>query len=108
MSLSASPPQEQFPDAALLWDLERLYIDLATIKQKPLSATEKICLQGLLCGFDPKEIAPLLHRQVPGLRVDLTRGVYRYVAAITDAQIRNWRDVALLLERRGYKKLSLK
>lgn len=107
MSLSDSPPEEKFPDAALFWDLERLYIDLAVIKQKPLSSTERICLQGLLCGSDPKDIALLLHRQVQGLRVDLTRGIYRYVAAIAEAQVKNWRDVALLMERRGYKKVSL-
>lgn len=96
--------KEKFPDARLSWDLERLCADLTTIKQKPLSPTELVCLQALLCGLDPKEIAVMLNRQIQGLRVDLTRGVYRYVSALTVAQVKNWRDVALLLERSGYKK----
>jgi WD40 repeat protein len=104
MSASSSPHEEKFLDATQSWNLEQIYTDLAAIKQKPLSATERICLRGLLCGFDPKEIATTLHRQPQGLRVDLTRGVYRYVAAIAAIQVKNWRDVAVLLERKGYKK----
>ncbi len=106
MPISPNSPEEKFPDAALSWDLERLYTDLAAIKQKPISATEQICLRGLLCGFDPKDIAAILHRQTQGLRVDLTRGLYRYVEAIADVPVKNWRDVVVLLERKGYKKLS--
>ncbi|MBD3883297.1 hypothetical protein IFO70_16140 [Phormidium tenue FACHB-886] len=104
MTSSSSPPEEKFLDAAQVWNLEQLYADLATIKQKPLSSTERICLRGLLCGLDPNEIAAVLHRQAPGLRVDLTRGLYRYVAAITRGQVKNWRDVVVLLERQGYKR----
>ena len=103
MPISPSPPEEKFPDAARFWNLERLYTDLAAMKLKPLSATEQICLRGLLCGFDPKDIAATLHRQTQGLRVDLTRGVYRYVAAIAEVPVKNWRDVAVILERKGYK-----
>lgn len=106
MSISSNPLEEKFLDAAVFWDLERLYADLATIKQKPLSSTERICLRGLLCGLDPNEIAASLHRQPQGLRVDLTRGIYRYVAAIAENQIKNWRDIAVLLERAGYRCLE--
>ncbi|MBD2028165.1 WD40 repeat domain-containing protein [Leptolyngbya sp. FACHB-711] len=104
MPSSSSPQEEKFLDAAQVWDLEQLYADLAAIKQKPLSSTERICLRGLLCGLDPNGIAASLHRQAQGLRVDLTRGLYRYVAAITAGQVKNWRDVAVLLERQGYKR----
>jgi WD40 repeat protein len=105
MSSSSSPPEDKFLDAAQCWNLEQLYADFAAIKQKPLSSTERICLRGLLCGLDPKEIAVALHRQPQGLRVDLTRGLYRYVAAIAEKSVKNWRDVAVLLEGNGYKYL---
>jgi len=37
--------EEKFKQAAELWDLERLYADLATVKGNPLARTEKLHLK---------------------------------------------------------------
>lgn len=103
MASSSNPVGTMFAEASQLWDVERLRADLAKVKQNKLSPTESACLQGLLCGIDPNEIAATLHRQPQGLRVDLSRGLYRYVEGLTEKQIKNWREVALVLERAGYK-----
>ncbi len=96
------------------WDLERLDADLADVKQqhtnalrkKGLSSTEKACLRGLLCGDSPDEIATKINREPNGLRVDLSRGLYRYVRILTgkneDTSI-SWRDISKWLEEAGYK-----
>jgi hypothetical protein len=99
----SNPPDSAFSGVDQLWDLPRLYADLATIKQRKLTSTEQICLQGLLWGAAPSRIAEVLHRQHQGLRVDLSRGLYRYIASLTQQSVKNWRDVAVLLERSGYR-----
>lgn len=104
-------PEALFPDAMQHWDLDRLYADLATIKQRPLTATERVCLRGLLSGISPNEIAALLHRQPQGLRVDLTRGLYRYLEGILEGiqsgqKIKNWREISPLLAASGYRNRS--
>lgn len=103
MSSSSRGQEDVFPDLGQQWDLDRLYADLATAKQRPLTHTERACLRGLLSGINPNEIAVQLNRQLPGLRVDLTRGLYRYIEALTDVAVKNWREVATLLEP-GYRR----
>lgn len=105
---------DKFPDAANHWALERLYSDLRDAKQKLATSNntqrvtplEKACLRGLLSGYSPDEIATELIRGAKGLRVDLARGFYRYVEALTGREsnsIKNWRDIADWLEEAGYK-----
>lgn len=53
---------EQFNYAALQWDLEALYTDLASAKGKRLTPMEKLHLRGLLCGYSPAEIAEKLRK----------------------------------------------
>lgn len=92
------------------WDLEKLYADLAIVKQRQKAATrkvqltslEKACLLGLLNGHSPNVIAEQLHREPKGLAVDLSRGLYRYIEALTGQQPKNWRDIPILLSIKGY------
>lgn len=103
--------EQKFTDAGLSWDLDRLYTDLAEMKQacnrpnKPviLNEVEAACLRGLLCGHSPSEIAIELNRDVTGLRVDLSRGLYAYIEILTDQRPKNWRQIAFLLEKAGYR-----
>ena len=101
-----------FLEAADTWDLEKIYTKLAQTKQvsnireTKLSPVEKATLRGLLCGYSPKKIAVQLHWTSGSLNVQLSKGLYRYVEAITNHDlntIRNWRDVASWLEAAGYK-----
>jgi hypothetical protein len=101
-----------FLEAAGTWDLETIYTKLAQAKQvsnirdTKLSSIEKAILRGLLCGCSPKKIAAQLNWTSGSLNVQLSKGLYRYVEAITDRElntIRNWRDVASWLEQAEYK-----
>ena len=106
MSFSPDPLGAAFAEAAHQWDLDRLYIDLAKAKQKQLSEVEKVCLRGLLCGIDPSEIAAMIPCSLNGLRVELSRGLYRYIEQVSQGQVKNWAKVAALLERAGYRKTT--
>ncbi|MBE9166109.1 NACHT domain-containing protein [Pleurocapsales cyanobacterium LEGE 06147] len=101
-----------FPEAGLSWDLERLYGKLteakqiATLKTARLTSVEKAILRGLLCSYSPKEIAAHLHWTLSSLRVELTRGLYRYIETLTAHDlnaIKNWRDIVRWLEETEYK-----
>jgi DNA-binding response OmpR family regulator len=92
------------------WDIEKLYIDLALIKQQlksthrqlQLTHCEKACLLGFLSGHSPSFIATQLNREPNGLAVDLSRGLYRYIEALTGQKPNNWRDISLFLSQKGY------
>ena len=97
---------QQFNQAALHWDLETLYTDLASAKGKRLTPMEKLHLRGLLCGFSPTEIAEQLGKNVKGVKTDLCVTLYRYVKSLVDkldARIESWREVTEWLEEAGYK-----
>lgn len=97
---------EQFAQAANQWDLETLYIDLASAKGKRLTPVEKLHLRGLLCGYSPVEIAEKLNKSAKGVGVDLCKTLYVYVKNLvdkSDESIENWRDVTEWLEEAGYK-----
>lgn len=97
---------EQFNHAALQWDLEALYTDLASAKGKRLTPTEKLHLRGLLCGYSPSEIAEKLRKNVKGVETDLCATLYRYVKNLVnkmEERIENWRKITEYLEEAGYK-----
>ena len=97
---------QQFNQAALHWDLDTLYTDLASAKGKRLTPMEKLHLRGLLCGFSPAEIAEQLGKNVKGVKTDLCVTLYRYVKSLVDkldARIESWREVTEWLEEAGYK-----
>ncbi len=105
--------QEPFAQAATDWDLERLYTDLASAKQKVaphkkkgLTEVEKLHLRGLLCGYSPTEIASRLIKTAKGVEVDLSNTLYRYAETLTNRRLNtleNWRDIVDWLEVRGYR-----
>jgi DNA-binding response OmpR family regulator len=96
------------------WDIEKLYIDLAQTKQQlkcthrqlQLTPVEKACLLGFLSGQSPSFIATQLNREPNGLAVDLSRGLYRYIEALTGQKPNNWRDISLFLSQKGYLTIS--
>jgi WD40 repeat protein len=99
-------PEHTFVDAEHQWDLERLYQDLEQVKKKELSDTEKTCLKGLLCGVSIANIAAVIPCSLKGLRVELSRGLYRYIEQITQEPIKHWATVTTLLDRAGYRKTT--
>ncbi|WP_445636070.1 hypothetical protein [Nostoc sp. DSM 114161] len=75
-------------------------------KPKQLTPLEINCLRGLLCGYSPSEIAAAMNREVRGLRVDLSRGLYRYIELLTNRPsntLKDWREVADWLAKANYK-----
>ena len=103
---------ELFIETATLWNLEKLYVELAQQKATgagksiKLTPVEKAMLRGLLCGYPPKKIATALHWAPGTLCVELTKGLYRYVEALTNREsntLKNWRDISKWLEVAGYK-----
>lgn len=101
--------EDKFIAAITGWNLEILYLDLESAKQqvypgkhKKLTPTEQACLRGLLCRYSPSEIARELYREPKGLRVDLCRGLYRYIETLTAQDFHDWRDVSRVLAVAGY------
>lgn len=105
--------EQVFLEVSENWNLELLYQSLADIKQinisrkARLSPIEKAMLRGLLAGNSPKLIADELHWTSASVGVELTKGIYRYVEALTDREpntLKSWRDVAKWAEEAGYKR----
>jgi NACHT domain len=104
--------EDDFIEAKQNWELEKLYIDLASCKGKALTPVEKKFLRGLLCGFSPAEIANVVYqsRSSSTVRVYLSNGLYKYIEEMLSIQagysvkVKNWSRVTQLLEKAGYKK----
>ncbi|AFY31168.1 NB-ARC domain-containing protein [Calothrix sp. PCC 7507] len=101
---------QKFAEVNEHWNLKKLYQDIVNAKQqerrrqcKQLTPTEKACLRGLLCNYSPTEIATALNREPNGLRVELSRGLYRYIESLTGLDIKSWSNVSKQLENAGYK-----
>ncbi|HEY9665726.1 MAG TPA: NACHT domain-containing protein [Coleofasciculaceae cyanobacterium] len=115
MESKSTSPAEKFAEAALDWDLERLYVDFAKAKKvvaphkkRELTHTEKERLRGLLCGYSPAEMARKLHLSPGGIQVAIS-DLYRYAEILTQRPvhtIKNWRDIVEWLEAAGYKKAA--
>lgn len=108
--------QEEFIEARNHWELEKLYIDLASAKGKALTPVEKKFLRGLLCGLSPAEIASTVYKSGSSntVRVYLSNGLYKYIEDMLSNQtgysvkVKNWSRVTRLLEKAGYKKSGSK
>lgn len=97
---------EQFSQAANEWDLETLYIDLASAKGKRLTPVEKLHLRGLLTGYSPAEIAQKLHKSIKGVESEVCTSLYIYVKNLvgkSNEKVENWRNICEWLEEAGYK-----
>ncbi|WP_377475364.1 MAG: NB-ARC domain-containing protein [Microcoleus anatoxicus] len=106
-------PAQKFIEAEACWNLQQLYADLTAAKQdytcsrkQRLTPLEKTYLRGLLCNYGPVEIAVALHRKCTGIRVDLSRGLYRYIEVLTLQQPKDWKEIPSILEIYGYKQKS--
>lgn len=101
----------EFIEAAYNWKLEKLYVDLASAKNKGLTPVEKKILRGLLCGYSPKEIADIIYQSSSSssVRVYLSNALYKYIEVMLSSQtsqkvkIKHWSRVTKLLEEAGYK-----
>jgi hypothetical protein len=102
----ATKRKNPFHRAEQMWDLKRLYADLATANGKALTPMEQVHLQGLLCGYSPDEIATKLVKAPDGVRSDLCRTVYSYTKKLLgkdNQELDNWSSIARWLEQAGYK-----
>ncbi|MGB3403001.1 MAG: ATP-binding protein [Microcoleaceae cyanobacterium] len=97
---------DKFSEAENTWNIEQLYTDLTEAKRRyrasqrqKITKTEKTHLRGLLCGYSPAEIAAELHRDCGGLRVDWSRGLYRYIETLTNQSLKDWKDIINLLAK---------
>ncbi|MBU7584849.1 MAG: NACHT domain-containing protein [Nostoc sp. TH1S01] len=105
--------EEEFVEAKNNWELEKLYVDLASTKGKALTPVEKKFLRGLLCGCSPAEIASIVYqsRSSSTVRVYLSNGLYKYIEEMLSnvsgysVKVKNWSRVTYLLEKAGYKKI---
>lgn len=110
------PPKKKqlFAEAAQYCDLERLYKALADAKRKispqarkGLTDTEKLYLQGLLCGHSPAEMAQLLNLSPKSVEVFVCKTLYQYVKNLvgkpSEEPAGNWRNVLSWLEDAGYR-----
>jgi len=101
----------EFIEAAYNWKLEKLYVDLASAKNKGLTPVEKKILRGLLCGYSPREIADIIYQSSgsSSVRVYLSNALYKYIEIMLSSQtsqkikIKHWSRVTKLLEDAGYK-----
>ncbi|BAY25626.1 WD-40 repeat-containing protein [Calothrix sp. NIES-2100] len=104
--------EEDFIEAKNNWELEKLYVDLASAKGKALTPVEKKFLRGLLCGCSPAEIAKVVYQSGSSstVRVYLSNGLYKYIEEMLSNQVgdsvkvKGWSRVTQLLEKAGYKK----
>lgn len=97
-----------FTEAEPVWDLEKLYSDLEKINHKPLKPFEKACLRGLLCRYRPGQLAFKFSWTSGALRVELNKGLYRYIEELTGhaSNTLKWEIVGDWLAEKGYKKLE--
>ncbi len=107
--------QDFFIEVENNWNLAKLYQDIAHAKQKitgknrDITPLEKVCLRGLIGGYSPNEIAATINREPRGLRVDLSRGLYRYLELLTQRpanSLKDWRNVTSWLMQANYQTLS--
>ncbi len=94
-----------FPEAAQNWDLERLYVDLESVITKPLKPFEKACLRGLLCRYRPGQLAFKFAWTSGAIRVELNKGLYRYIEDLTEQppNTLRWEKISEWLEAKGYR-----
>ncbi len=105
MLISTDHWEGLFATASQTWNLPQLYADLEAVAGKPLKPHEKACLRGLLCRYRPGEIANACAWTAGALRVELNKGLYRYIEILTGNPPNSlrWEKVSEWLELKGYK-----
>ena len=100
-------------EADRTWDLVRLYRDLSLAKGRKLTELQKAKLRGALCSVGLKDVAQRLHRELKGLRTDLSKGLYRFIQELLwrhgiehDGKV-YWQQIPRLLSQAGYSRQSM-
>jgi multidrug efflux pump subunit AcrA (membrane-fusion protein) len=79
--------QKLFAKAADRWDLDKIYKKIESIQQqfgqKQLSPEQKACLRGLLCGYNPAQIASHFPGESYGTIVNQILKLIRYIEILT-------------------------
>lgn len=101
-------PVNLFSEAENIWNIDKLYSDLACAKGSSLTRREKEFLRGLLCGYTPAEICAKVNINANSLRVSLSRGLYRYIEKLLSENCEksvkvNATRIPHLLAEAGYK-----
>ncbi|BAY62371.1 WD-40 repeat-containing protein [Calothrix brevissima NIES-22] len=114
--MSSNNDDKKFIQAQVNWDLERLYDDLESIKEKYfskqrsiLTERQKCYLRALLCKYSPHQIAQELGIKVTTLNVALSDDLYRYIEQLLSDKGKQsikikWENISQLLQEAGYKK----
>ncbi len=94
------------------WHIKQLYNQLEAIKiqkqQQPLTELEKVCLQGLICGYPPDKIAQKLVEELDPFLIQVTFWtLYHYIQIMVsreEVNIPNYQilDIISSLEASGY------
>ncbi|BAP56025.1 hypothetical protein THII_1728 [Thioploca ingrica] len=98
---------KQFVEAEKAFDLDRLYEDLAAVKGKGLTTTEKAYLRGLLCDCSPATMADKLNKAKNTVAVNLSNTLYPYLKMLLNrgtCRINHWRNVGEWLRKAGYER----
>lgn len=91
------------PQVEEQWQTDRLLIDLAKYKGKPLSKTEKCLLFLLLYGLSSKDIEERFGYKKKS-KSYISRTIYEYVELLTQKNIGDWAHVRLYLEQKNYRR----
>jgi hypothetical protein len=98
---------KQFVEAENAFDLDRLYEDLAAVKGKGLTTTEKAYLRGLLCDYSPATMADKLNKAKNTVAVNLSNTLYQYLKTLLNKEnhkISHWRNISGWLREAGYER----
>jgi hypothetical protein len=88
--------QRLFAEAADRWDLDKIYKKIESIQQqfgqKHLSLQQKACLRGLLCGYDPAQIASHFPGESYGVIVNQILKLIRYIEMLPPRECKAIQD----------------
>ncbi len=106
MSPNPHQPEENFDDAAKEFDLERLRADLEAEKQGRITDAPWRYFKGVLCGYEPQEIAKQVGWTKKNIQVALHREIKDHLLKILQLPEKQrivWSSVPSLLAKAGYK-----
>lgn len=107
--------EELFTEAEQDWNLPAIYEEIEATKQKllgekQLTSLQKTVLRGLLCNYNPQQIASQIPGDADQLVVNITWTLHRCVQTATGFQtngIESHEDILNWLEMAGYKTKTL-
>ena len=107
---SLSNRQQIVTEANHNWNLQQLYQHIESIKlqrqKAPLTPLEKVCLEGMFCGYTPEKISQALPEELDYYSVKSTFwNLYGYIKIMTgrdNKEITNYQDVIDSLDSSRY------